>query len=67
MEDIVKVVSNYGLGFGCFILLSYISIYFIKEIKTTLSEISNTLIAVQTSINIMNTRIERLENKNEKI
>ena len=63
MEEIINVVMNNGLGFASFVLLAYLYIYVMKDLKVTNEEILKTLVSVQTSLNLMNNRIERLKNK----
>ena len=63
MEEIINVIMNNGLGFASFVLLAYLYIYVMRDLKETNEEILKTLISMQTSLNLMNTRIERLENK----
>lgn len=61
MEDIINVLINNGLGFASFVALIYFYIYIMKDIKSTNEEILNTLVTMQTTLNLMNNRIERLE------
>lgn len=61
MEDIINVLINNGLGFASFVALIYFYIYIMKDIKSTNEEILKTLITMQTALNLMNNRIERLE------
>lgn len=65
MEEIINVIINNGLGFGSFVALIYFYIYIMKDIKATNEEILKTLVSMQTSLNLMNNRIERLENKSQ--
>jgi len=65
MEDIINVLINNGLGFASFVALIYFYIYIMKDIKSTNEEILKTLITMQTALNLMNNRIERLENKTQ--
>lgn len=65
MEDIINVLINNGLGFASFVALIYFYIYIMKDIKSTNEEILKTLITMQTTLNLMNNRIERLENKTQ--
>ena len=61
MEDIINVLVNNGLGFASFVALIYFYIYIMKDIKSTNEEILKTLVTMQTALNLMNNRIERLE------
>ena len=65
MEEIINVIINNGLGFGSFVALIYFYIYIMKDIKATNEEILKTLVSMHTSLNLMNNRIERLENKSQ--
>ena len=61
MEDIINVLINNGLGFASFVALIYFYIYIMKDIKSTNEEILKTLVTMQTALNLMNNRIERIE------
>ena len=61
MEDIINVLINNGLGFASFVALIYFYIYIMKDIKSTNEGILKTLVTMQTALNLMNNRIERLE------
>ena len=61
MEDIINVLINNGLGFASFVALLYFYIDIMKDIKSTNEEILKTLVTMQTALNLMNNRIERLE------
>lgn len=63
MENIMNVLQNYGLGFASFIALIYFYNYVIKDIKETNEEVLKTLIAIQSTLSSLNTRIDNLENK----
>lgn len=61
MEDIINVLMNNGLGFASFVALLYLYQFILKDLKNTNEEILKTLIAMQTNLNLVNQRIERLE------
>lgn len=63
MEQVINVLMNNGLGFASFLALIYLYQYILKDLKETNEEVLKALIEVKTSLNLMNTRIERLENK----
>ena len=63
MENIMNILQNYGLGFASFIALIYFYNYVIKDIKETNEEVLKTLIAIQSTLSSLNTRIDNLENK----
>ena len=65
MEEIINIVMNNGLGFASFVLLAYLYMHIMKDLKETNEEILKTLVSMQTSLNLMNNRIERLENKDK--
>lgn len=59
----MNILQNYGLGFASFITLIYFYNYVIKDIKETNEEVLKTLIAIQSTLSSLNTRIDNLENK----
>ena len=63
MENIMNVLQNYGLGFASFIALIYFYNYVIKDMKETNEEVLKTLIAIQSTLSALNSRIDNLENK----
>lgn len=65
MEQIVNILMNNGIGFASFLALIYFYQIFMKDLKQTNEEVLKTLIEMKTSLNLMNTRIERLENKDK--
>lgn len=63
MENIMNILQNYGLGFASFIALIYFYNYVIKDMKETNEEVLKTLIAIQSTLSSLNSRIDNLENK----
>lgn len=63
MDNIINVVMNNGLGFASFVLLAYLYMYIMKDLKETNEEILKTLLSMQASLNLMNNRIEKLEER----
>ena len=65
MDQLINIITNNGLGFASFLALIYFYQFFMKDLKETNEEVLKTLIEMKTSLSLMNTRIERLENKNK--
>jgi len=74
MENIMNIIQNYGLGFASFIALFYFYNYVIKDMKETNEEVLKdmketneevlkTLLSIQSTLSLMNDRINKLENK----
>lgn len=63
MDNIINVLMNNGLGFASFVLLAYLYMYIMKDLKETNEEILKTLVSMQASLNLMNNRIEKLEER----
>ena len=56
MTDIINLIANYGIGIVCVAYLIYFQNTTMKEMKDTLTEISKTLIS-------LDSRIHQLEDK----
>ena len=63
MENTINVLMNNGLGFASFVALLYLYQFILKDLKNTNEEILKTLIAMQNNLNLVNTRIEKLESR----
>ena len=60
MEELVKIVVEQGIVAGAFVYMLH---HHLTKVSRTLDDVSKTLIEVCTSIDDMNTRISRLEEK----
>ena len=63
MEEIFKLVVDNGLGIGSFIALLYFIFTYVKELNTTMTRISNTMIQMQINMEKMTDRIDKIEEK----
>lgn len=63
MEELFKLVVDNGLGIGSFIALLYFIFTYVKELNTTMTRISNTMIQMQINMEKMTDRIDKIEEK----
>lgn len=61
MEEIIKVVSDNGLGIASFIVLVYFVFTYVKEINETMGIISKTMVQMQINMEKMSDRIDKIE------
>lgn len=61
MEEIIKVVSDNGLGIASFIVLVYFVFTYVKEINETMSKIATTMVQMQINMEKMSDRIDKIE------
>ena len=61
MEEIIKVVSDNGLGIASFIVLIYFVFTYVKEINETMGNISTTMVQMQINMEKMSDRIDKIE------
>ena len=66
MEEIVKLVVDNGIGVACVIFLIYFINSTMKDNNKILDQMQQTLVAIKTTLDLQNIRIEKLENKIEK-
>lgn len=66
MEEIVKLVVDNGIGVACVVFLIYFINSTMKDNNKTLDQIQQTLVAIKTTLDLQNIRIEKLEDKIEK-
>lgn len=66
MEEIVKLVVDNGIGVACVVFLIYFINSTMKDNNKILDQIQQTLVAIKTTLDLQNTRIEKLENNTEK-
>ena len=61
MEEIIKVVSDNGLGIASFIVLIYFVFTYVKDINETMGKISTTMVQMQINMEKMSDRIDKIE------
>lgn len=66
MEELVKIIVDNGIGIGSLIFLAYFINTTLRDNNKILDQIQQTLVSIQTTLQLQNTRIEKLENKIEK-
>ena len=66
MEEIIKIIVDNGIGVGCLIFLAYFINTTLTNNNKILDQIQQTLVEIKTTLQLQNTRIEKLENKIEK-
>ena len=66
MEEIIKLVVDNGIGVACVVFLIYFINSTMKDNNKILDQIQQTLVAIKTTLDLQNTRIEKLENNTEK-
>lgn len=63
MQDLFKLIVDNGLGIGSFIALLYFIFTYVKELNSTMTKISNTMIQMQINMEKMTDRIDKIEEK----
>lgn len=66
LEEIVKLIVDNGIGVACVIFLIYFINSTMKDNNKILDQMQQTLVAIKTTLDLQNIRIEKLENKIEK-
>lgn len=66
MEEMVKLVVDNGIGVACVVFLIYFINSTMKDNNKILDQIQQTLVAMKTTLDLQNVRIEKLEDKIEK-
>ncbi len=66
MEELIKIIVDNGIGIGSLIFLAYFINTTLRDNNKILDQIQQTLVSIQTTLQLQNTRIEKLENKIEK-
>ena len=66
MEELVKIIVDNGIGIGSLIFLAYFINTTLRDNNKILDQIQQTLVSIQTTLQLQNIRIEKLENKIEK-
>lgn len=63
MQDLFKLIVDNGLGIGSFLALLYFIFTYVKELNSTMTKISNTMIQMQINMEKMTDRIDKIEEK----
>lgn len=66
LEELIKVFVDNGISVGCVVFLIYFINTTLKDNNKILDEMQKTLISIQTTLQLQNVRIEKLENKIDK-
>lgn len=67
MENIVNVVVQNGLGVASFIALIWFMNTSLRDLTKSLNDISATLIQIQLNLSQLNSRVDTLEDKEDKM
>lgn len=63
MVEIIKAVVDNGLGIGSFIALLYFIFTYVKDINSTMKEITDTMVEMKVSLSTITDRIDKIEEK----
>lgn len=66
MENIINVVVQNGLGVASFIALIWFMNTSLRDLTKSLNDISATLIQIQLNLSQLNSRVDTLEDKDDK-
>ena len=66
MENIINVVVQNGLGVASFIALIWFMNTSLRDLTKSLNDISATLIQIQLNLSQLNSRVDTLEDKEDK-
>lgn len=66
LEELIKVFVDNGISVGCVVFLIYFINTTLKDNNKILDEMQKTLVSIQTTLQLQNIRIEKLENKIDK-
>lgn len=66
LEELIKVFVDNGISVGCVVFLIYFINTTLKDNNKILDEMQKTLVSIQTTLQLQNVRIEKLENKIDK-
>lgn len=66
MEELIKVFVDNGISVGCVVFLIYFINTTLKDNNKILDEMQKTLVSIQTTLQLQNVRIEKLESKIDK-
>ena len=62
MEELVNIINQNGIGVVCVGFMIYFISTTLKDNNKVLDEIQKTLVSIQTTLTMMTTRVDTLEN-----
>lgn len=62
MEELVNIITQNGIGVVCVGFMIYFISTTLKDNNKVLDEIQKTLVSIQTTLTMMTTRVDTLEN-----
>ena len=62
MEELVNIITQNGIGVVCVGFMIYFISTTLKDNNKVLDEIQKTLVSIQTTLSMMTTRVDTLEN-----
>lgn len=62
MEELVNIITQNGIGVVCVGFMIYFISTTLKDNNKVLDEIQKTLVSIQTTLSMMTTRVDALEN-----
>lgn len=62
MEELVNIITQNGIGVVCVGFMIYFISTTLKDNNKVLDEIQKTLVSIQTTLTMMTTRVDNLEN-----
>ena len=65
MEDIISLITQNGIGVVCVGFMIYFINTTLKDNNKILDEMQKTLVSIQTTLNILSTRVNKLEKEKE--
>lgn len=63
MEDIVNLITQNGIGVICVGFMIYFISTTLKEMNLILNDVKNTLVAIESSLTTLTSRVEKIEDK----
>ena len=63
MEDIVNLITQNGIGVICVGFMIYFISTTLKEMNLILNDVKNTLVAIESSLTSLTSRVEKIEDK----
>lgn len=63
MEEMINLITQNGIGIVCVAFMIYFISTTLKDNNKILDEIQKTLVSIQTTLSMMSTRVDSLENE----
>lgn len=63
MEDIVNLITQNGIGVICVGFMIYFISTTLKEMNLILNDVKNTLVAIESSLTNLTSRVEKIEDR----